>query len=192
MAVTLYPFNPDSRGYEDLESLLRGNFDTGGGVLHGGTLKMACAGVLFGVLSKKPTKKRGLQKWARAISNTSSGMALIWLCLNRITCMFHELDRHSSWATSAIRTLGISAAHVQRAEGLHRFSIRRCPACGAGYAAAPAQAAGGFCFVVRKAGRAIGVLFGCFAKHIEGPGLPGGSIIYQGHLFSKRDSYGQR
>ena len=34
--------------------------------------------------------------------------------------------------------------------------------------------------------RAIGVLFGCFARKIDiidGPGLPGGLIIYQGHLF---------
>ena len=29
----------------------------------------------------------------------------------------------------------------------------------------------------------IGVLFGCFARKIDGPGLPGGLIIYQGHLF---------
>ena len=28
----------------------------------------------------------------------------------------------------------------------------------------------------------IGVLFGCFARKIDGPGLPGGLIIYQGHL----------
>ena len=29
----------------------------------------------------------------------------------------------------------------------------------------------------------IGVLFGCFGRKIDGPGLPGGLIIYQGHLF---------
>ena len=29
----------------------------------------------------------------------------------------------------------------------------------------------------------IGVLFGCFGRTIDGPGLPGGLIIYQGHLF---------
>ena len=29
----------------------------------------------------------------------------------------------------------------------------------------------------------IGVLFGCVARKIDGPGLPGGLIIYQGHLF---------
>ena len=28
----------------------------------------------------------------------------------------------------------------------------------------------------------IGVFFGCFARKIDGPGLPRGSIIYQGHL----------
>ena len=32
---------------------------------------------------------------------------------------------------------------------------------------------------------AIGVLFGWFALNTEGPGLPAGAIIYQGHLFSK-------
>ena len=31
---------------------------------------------------------------------------------------------------------------------------------------------------------AIGVLFGCFGRQIDGPGLPGCSIIYQGHLFA--------
>ena len=33
----------------------------------------------------------------------------------------------------------------------------------------------------------IGVLFGWFASEIEGPGLPGGSIIYQGNpsIFQK-------
>ena len=32
--------------------------------------------------------------------------------------------------------------------------------------------------------RSIGVLFGCFVRKIDGfPGLPGGFIIYQGHLF---------
>ena len=30
----------------------------------------------------------------------------------------------------------------------------------------------------------IGVLFGCFGGKIDGPGLPGGLIIYQGHLFA--------
>ena len=30
----------------------------------------------------------------------------------------------------------------------------------------------------------IGVLFGCFGRKIDGPGLPGGLIIYQGHLFA--------
>ena len=30
---------------------------------------------------------------------------------------------------------------------------------------------------------AIGVLFGCFGRKIHGPGLPGGLIFYQGHLF---------
>ena len=29
----------------------------------------------------------------------------------------------------------------------------------------------------------IGGLFGCFGRKIDGPGLPGGLIIYQGHLF---------
>ena len=29
----------------------------------------------------------------------------------------------------------------------------------------------------------IGVLFGCLARKLDGPGLPGGLIIYQGHLF---------
>ena len=28
---------------------------------------------------------------------------------------------------------------------------------------------------------AIGVLFGCVSGNIDGPGLPGGLIIYQGH-----------
>ena len=27
-----------------------------------------------------------------------------------------------------------------------------------------------------------GVLFGCFGRKVDGPGLPGGLIIYQGHL----------
>ena len=31
--------------------------------------------------------------------------------------------------------------------------------------------------------RSMGVLFGCFARKIDGPGLPGDLIIYQGHLF---------
>ena len=29
----------------------------------------------------------------------------------------------------------------------------------------------------------VGVLFGCFGRKIDGPGLPGGLIVYQGHLF---------
>ena len=37
---------------------------------------------------------------------------------------------------------------------------------------------------------AIGVLFGCCGIKIDGPGLPGGSIIYQGHLFPLKDTYG--
>ena len=36
----------------------------------------------------------------------------------------------------------------------------------------------------------IGVLFGWFGWKIEGPDLPGRSIIYRGHLFSKKDTYG--
>ena len=28
----------------------------------------------------------------------------------------------------------------------------------------------------------IGILFGCFGRKIDGPGLPGGLITYQGHL----------
>ena len=36
----------------------------------------------------------------------------------------------------------------------------------------------------------IGVLFDSLAQKIEGPGLPGGSIIYQGHPSSKKDTYG--
>ena len=35
----------------------------------------------------------------------------------------------------------------------------------------------------------MGVLFGWFGREIKGPGLPSGSIIYQGHLFSKKDTY---
>ena len=35
----------------------------------------------------------------------------------------------------------------------------------------------------------IGVLFGWFGEQIEGPGSPGGSVIYQGHRFSKKDTY---
>ena len=31
--------------------------------------------------------------------------------------------------------------------------------------------------------RSIGVHFGCFGRKIDGPGLPGGVIIYQSHLF---------
>ena len=30
----------------------------------------------------------------------------------------------------------------------------------------------------------IGVLFGCVARKIDGPASPGGSIIFQGHLFT--------
>ena len=34
------------------------------------------------------------------------------------------------------------------------------------------------------------VLFGCFDRKIDGPGLPGGLVIYQGHLFPpKKDTY---
>ena len=43
---------------------------------------------------------------------------------------------------------------------------------------------------------AISVLFGCFTRKIDGTGLPGGLIIYQGHsfplkghLWSQRDSH---
>ena len=32
----------------------------------------------------------------------------------------------------------------------------------------------------------IGVLFGCFGRKIDGPGLPAGLIIYQGHLFAPK------
>ena len=32
-------------------------------------------------------------------------------------------------------------------------------------------------------GQSIGVLSGCFGRKIDGPGFPGGLIIYQGHLF---------
>ena len=39
--------------------------------------------------------------------------------------------------------------------------------------------------------RLICVRFGCFAQTIADPGLFGGSIIYQGHLFSKKDTYGK-
>ena len=35
-----------------------------------------------------------------------------------------------------------------------------------------------------KNGSVIGVLFRCFGTQIDGPGLPGGLIIYQGHLFA--------
>ena len=41
----------------------------------------------------------------------------------------------------------------------------------------------GFRFRPSRVSRAIGVLCGCFARRIDGPGLPGGLIIYQGHLF---------
>ena len=37
--------------------------------------------------------------------------------------------------------------------------------------------------------RNIGVLFGCFGRRIDGTGLPGGLIIYQGHLFPQKDTY---
>ena len=30
----------------------------------------------------------------------------------------------------------------------------------------------------------IGVLLGCFGGKIDGPGLPGGLVFYQGHLFA--------
>ena len=30
----------------------------------------------------------------------------------------------------------------------------------------------------------IGVLVGCFGGKIDGTGLPGGSLIYEGHLFA--------
>ena len=30
----------------------------------------------------------------------------------------------------------------------------------------------------------LGVLVGCFGRQMDGPGLPGGLIIYQGHLFA--------
>ena len=36
----------------------------------------------------------------------------------------------------------------------------------------------------------IGVLFGCFAGRIDGPGLPGGSIIYQGPRFPLKGRLG--
>ena len=32
----------------------------------------------------------------------------------------------------------------------------------------------------KKCPGTIGVLFGCFGREIEGPGLPGGLVIYQG------------
>ena len=32
----------------------------------------------------------------------------------------------------------------------------------------------------------IGVPFGCFGRKVDGPGLPGGLIIYQGHLFNPK------
>ena len=41
-------------------------------------------------------------------------------------------------------------------------------------------------FLVRKTVVGIGNMFGCFARKIDDPGLPGGLIIYQGHLFPKR------
>ena len=33
--------------------------------------------------------------------------------------------------------------------------------------------------------------FGCFGRKIDGPGLPVGLIIYQGHLFPRKDAYGR-
>ena len=38
----------------------------------------------------------------------------------------------------------------------------------------------------RRSSMSIGVLFDCFGRKIDGPGLPGGSIIYQGHPFSQK------
>ena len=39
-----FPYNPDHRGYSDLESLLRGDFDAGGSRMRG-----RCGGARFGV-----------------------------------------------------------------------------------------------------------------------------------------------
>ena len=36
----------------------------------------------------------------------------------------------------------------------------------------------------------IGVLFGCSGRKIDGSGLPGGFIIYQGHLFALKGHLG--
>ena len=36
---------------------------------------------------------------------------------------------------------------------------------------------------------AIGVLFGCFGREIDGPSLSGELLIYQGHLFPQKDTY---
>ena len=35
----------------------------------------------------------------------------------------------------------------------------------------------------------IGVLFVCFGRRIDGPGLPGGLIIHQGHLISPKRTH---
>ena len=35
----------------------------------------------------------------------------------------------------------------------------------------------------------IDVLFACFGRKIDGPGSPGGLIIYQGHLFPLKDTH---
>ena len=40
-----------------------------------------------------------------------------------------------------------------------------------------------FGVALKGTNRTIGVLVGCFGRKIDGPGLPGGLIIYQGHLF---------
>ena len=43
----------------------------------------------------------------------------------------------------------------------------------------------------RKA-KATGVIFGCLGRKIDVPGLPGGFIIYQGHLFPLKGHLWQR
>ena len=43
-----------------------------------------------------------------------------------------------------------------------------------------------------EAGRSIGVLFRLVWSKIEGTGLDGFYSIYQGHLFSKKDTYEQK
>ena len=40
-----------------------------------------------------------------------------------------------------------------------------------------------------KGTQIIGVLFGCFGRKIDGPAVPGGFIIYQGHLFAQKDTH---